>query len=65
MSSFGEAKALKSLRHTPYDFVAYNTRQFSRVYPGGWRVDSSNYDPQMLWNVGCQMVALNYQHPGM
>ena len=38
-------------------------RQLSRVYPKGTRFDSSNYDPVMFWNFGCQMVALNYQTP--
>ncbi|CAI9553484.1 unnamed protein product, partial [Staurois parvus] len=33
----------------------------SRIYPKGTRMDSSNYMPQMFWNVGCQMVALNFQ----
>lgn len=28
-------------------------------------MDSSNYSPQPFWNVGCQMVALNYQTMGM
>ena len=37
---------------------------FSRVYPKGQRIDSSNYNPVGFWNVGCQMVALNYQTPG-
>lgn len=35
--------------------------QFSRVYPKGQRIDSSNYNPVNIWNSGCQMVALNYQ----
>ncbi|KAK3086130.1 hypothetical protein FSP39_013958 [Pinctada imbricata] len=26
-------------------------------------MESSNYDPMMMWNIGCQMVALNYQTP--
>lgn len=30
----------------------------------GYRVDSSNYDPQQAWVYGCQMAALNYQYPG-
>jgi len=37
----------------------------SRVYPKGQRIDSSNYCPIPFWNVGCQMVALNYQTPGI
>lgn len=35
--------------------------QFSRIYPKGQRIDSSNYNPVPMWNSGCQMVALNYQ----
>ena len=31
------------------------------VYPAGFRVNSSNYDPVQMWNVGAQLVALNYQ----
>lgn len=45
-------------------FLRYNKRQMSRIYPKGTRVDSSNYSPQPFWNVGCQMVALNYQTMG-
>lgn len=37
--------------------------QFSRVYPKGQRIDSSNYNPISMWNSGSQMVALNYQTP--
>lgn len=44
-------------------FVDYNKKQFSRIYPAGTRVDSSNYDPVPAWNAGCQIVALNYQTP--
>ena len=39
----------------------YSVQQLSRVYPKGSRVDSSNYDPQPMWNAGSQMVALNFQ----
>ena len=35
-----------------------------RAYPKASRVDSSNYDPQVMWNAGVQMVALNFQKPG-
>lgn len=31
----------------------------------GLRYDSSNYNPVPYWTVGCQMVALNYQTPGL
>lgn len=42
---------------------SYNKRQMSRIYPQGRRYDSSNYMPQIFWNAGCQMVALNFQSP--
>lgn len=29
------------------------------------RVDSSNMNPQEFWNRGVQLVALNYQTPGL
>ncbi|XP_076590180.1 1-phosphatidylinositol 4,5-bisphosphate phosphodiesterase gamma-2 isoform X2 [Chaetodon auriga] len=43
------------------DFLRYNRKALSRVYPKGQRVESSNYDPYPLWASGCHMVALNYQ----
>ncbi|XP_036441229.1 1-phosphatidylinositol 4,5-bisphosphate phosphodiesterase gamma-2 [Colossoma macropomum] len=43
------------------DFLRYNRRALSRIYPKGQRVDSSNYDPHPLWMCGCHMVALNFQ----
>ncbi|TRY92494.1 hypothetical protein DNTS_028195 [Danionella cerebrum] len=59
MSSFVETKALEHLTKTP---VEYNKFQLSRIYPKGTRVDSSNYMPQVFWNAGCQLVALNFQN---
>ncbi|KAG7235208.1 hypothetical protein INR49_003085 [Caranx melampygus] len=41
--------------------LRYNKSQLSRIYPKGTRVDSSNFMPQLFWNAGCQLVALNYQ----
>ncbi|XP_049613736.1 1-phosphatidylinositol 4,5-bisphosphate phosphodiesterase beta-3 isoform X2 [Syngnathus scovelli] len=61
MSSFVETKGMDTLKSLPIDFVEYNKNQLSRIYPKGTRVDSSNYMPQVFWNVGCQMVALNFQ----
>lgn len=61
MSSFVETKGMETLKNFPSDFVEYNKKQLSRIYPKGTRVDSSNYMPQLFWNVGCQMVALNFQ----
>nr|XP_054365985.1 1-phosphatidylinositol 4,5-bisphosphate phosphodiesterase beta-1 isoform X1 [Mirounga angustirostris] len=61
MSSFVETKGLEQLTKSPVEFVEYNKMQLSRIYPKGTRVDSSNYMPQLFWNAGCQMVALNFQ----
>uniref|UniRef100_A0A3B5AVL8 1-phosphatidylinositol 4,5-bisphosphate phosphodiesterase n=1 Tax=Stegastes partitus TaxID=144197 RepID=A0A3B5AVL8_9TELE len=61
MSSFVETKGMDTLKSAPAEFVEYNKNQLSRIYPKGTRVDSSNYMPQLFWNVGCQMAALNFQ----
>jgi phosphatidylinositol phospholipase C, beta len=44
MSSFTETAGL---RHPTAEFVNYNRRQLSRIYPDGTRVNSSNYSPQV------------------
>ncbi|XP_005917014.1 1-phosphatidylinositol 4,5-bisphosphate phosphodiesterase beta-2 [Haplochromis burtoni] len=61
ISSFVETKGEAMIAKSAVEFVEYNKRQMSRIYPKGTRMDSSNYNPQPFWNVGCQMVALNYQ----
>ncbi|RCN32567.1 Phosphatidylinositol-specific phospholipase C, Y domain protein [Ancylostoma caninum] len=63
MSSFSESTGLGYLKQCAPEFVNYNKRQLSRIYPKGARVDSSNFLPQIFWNAGCQMVALNFQTP--
>lgn len=37
------------------EFVRHNAWQLTRIYPSGMRTDSSNYSPQEMWNVGCQI----------
>lgn len=61
MSSFAESAGMNYLKQNAIDFVNYNKRQMSRIYPKGTRADSSNYMPQVFWNAGCQMVSLNFQ----
>uniref|UniRef100_A0AAY4CYP3 1-phosphatidylinositol 4,5-bisphosphate phosphodiesterase n=2 Tax=Denticeps clupeoides TaxID=299321 RepID=A0AAY4CYP3_9TELE len=61
ISSFVETKGESLITKTAVEFVEYNKRQMSRIYPKGTRMDSSNYSPQPFWYAGCQMVALNYQ----
>ena len=64
MSSFPETKAeklmLSSAEHLQM-FLWYHDVQLSRVYPKAQRVDSANYNPLPMWNVGSQMTALNFQ----
>uniref|UniRef100_A0A4W3HK68 Phosphoinositide phospholipase C n=1 Tax=Callorhinchus milii TaxID=7868 RepID=A0A4W3HK68_CALMI len=64
LSSFTESKARKLIREAASEFVCHNTWQLSRVYPSGFRTDSSNFSPQEMWNAGCQIVALNFQTAG-
>ena len=42
-------------------FEDHNLRHMFRVYPKGLRLDSSNFDPNLFWRRGVQMVALNWQ----
>lgn len=66
MSSFPENKAEKLMCHQEKEFfIRYHQVQFSRVFPKGQRIDSSNYSPIAIWKTGCQMAALNYQTPGL
>uniref|UniRef100_H2V313 Phosphoinositide phospholipase C n=1 Tax=Takifugu rubripes TaxID=31033 RepID=H2V313_TAKRU len=58
-TSLVETKARKLLKSP--DFIRHNQRFLSRIYPAGSRTASSNYNPQEFWNVGCQLVALNFQ----
>ncbi|XP_009575823.1 PREDICTED: 1-phosphatidylinositol 4,5-bisphosphate phosphodiesterase delta-4 [Fulmarus glacialis] len=60
-----EAKARKLIRDAGNEFVRHNAWQLTRIYPSGMRTDSSNYSPQEMWNVGCQIgTALNFQTAG-
>lgn len=47
MSSFAETAGLNYLKTSAIEFVNYNKRQMSRIYPKGTRADSSNYMPQV------------------
>lgn len=60
-SSFTEGKAKKVAQANPEAFIQINEAYLSRIYPAGSRYDSSNFHPQLYWNCGCQIVALNWQ----
>ncbi|XP_074617747.1 1-phosphatidylinositol 4,5-bisphosphate phosphodiesterase gamma-1-like [Acropora palmata] len=64
MSSFPETRLERFIsKRNSKEFMKYHRKQFSRVYPRGSRIDSSNYDPITMWNHGVQLCALNYQTP--
>lgn len=67
--SLNENKAGRLCRDTlsEVQFEDHNMRHLFRVYPRGIRVDSSNFDPNIFWRRGVQIVALNWQtyDPGM
>ncbi|KAJ8410733.1 hypothetical protein AAFF_G00186900 [Aldrovandia affinis] len=62
--SFSETRAQQLVHHRAERLISFNQRQLSRIYPSAYRIDSSNFNPQAYWNVGCQLVALNYQTEG-
>ncbi|CAG8455021.1 8033_t:CDS:10 [Paraglomus occultum] len=61
MSSFSERVSARLIKSDRKNFLRHNVRHLSRIYPAGFRINSSNYEPQHHWNAGNQMVALNWQ----
>ena len=61
ISSFGESKSEKLAEQDGAAWIEHNLRNFSRIYPKGTRVESTNYSPLPMWQSGAHMVALNYQ----
>uniref|UniRef100_A0A1I7W479 Phosphoinositide phospholipase C n=1 Tax=Loa loa TaxID=7209 RepID=A0A1I7W479_LOALO len=61
VTSLNESSARKLSRKHPLKFIAYSREQIVRTYPGGMRIDSSNFNPVQYWAFGLQMVALNFQ----
>ena len=66
IGSASEWKALSLMKNdaTRRKWLAFNKAQICRTYPNASRTDSSNMDPQNMWNHGVQMCALNSQTPG-
>ncbi|XP_069384789.1 1-phosphatidylinositol 4,5-bisphosphate phosphodiesterase zeta-1-like isoform X1 [Paralichthys olivaceus] len=64
-TSLAEKKACKLARSSGADFVQHNQKFLCRIYPAASRTSSSNYNPQEFWNVGSQLVALNFQSLGL
>jgi len=59
--SWNENKCKKLNKACPELVLQFTQRHIARVYPAFYRVDSSNFDPQSVWNFGMQCVALNTQ----
>ncbi|XP_066027309.1 1-phosphatidylinositol 4,5-bisphosphate phosphodiesterase delta-1-like [Pocillopora verrucosa] len=63
MYSFNDGAAQDAITGHPRDILYLANKHIVRTYPKGSRVDSSNYNPQTMWNAGIQMVAINFQKP--
>uniref|UniRef100_A0A8C1U1T3 Phosphoinositide phospholipase C n=1 Tax=Cyprinus carpio TaxID=7962 RepID=A0A8C1U1T3_CYPCA len=57
--SFSETRAQHLVHHRSERFLNFNQRQLSRIYPSAYRIDSSNFNPQTYWNMGCQLGSFN------
>nr|XP_051706270.1 1-phosphatidylinositol 4,5-bisphosphate phosphodiesterase zeta-1 isoform X5 [Oryctolagus cuniculus] len=64
-NSIGESRARKLSKLKVSEFIFHTRKFITRIYPKAMRADSSNFNPQEFWNIGCQMVALNFQTPGL
>lgn len=54
MSQFREPRKQRLFQH-------HNVHYMCRVYPKALRINSSNFNPNLYWRHGVQMVAMNYQ----
>ncbi|KAF9983263.1 Phospholipase C [Mortierella antarctica] len=59
--SFSERVSLRMCKQSLQDYINMNKSHLTRVYPAGFRINSTNYDPHHHWAAGAQVVALNYQ----
>ncbi|EAS04565.1 phosphatidylinositol-specific phospholipase C, X domain protein (macronuclear) [Tetrahymena thermophila SB210] len=59
--SLSEEKIKYLLKKHEKIIVDYHKKFFSRIYPKGSRVDSSNFDPLPSFISGSQIIALNFQ----
>ncbi|CAG8637846.1 15029_t:CDS:10 [Cetraspora pellucida] len=62
MCSFTDNASSKLIKSERDALIQHNTRQLTRIYPGGFRINSSNYEPHHQWMVGNQLVSLNWQN---
>jgi hypothetical protein len=65
MHSGSEVKIDTIITKRSTEFIQHTARHIIRVYPEIWRCNSSNFLPVYFWSAGCQMLALNFQTPGI
>ncbi|CAD5228286.1 unnamed protein product [Bursaphelenchus okinawaensis] len=65
MHSGSEQKIDKMITNGSRALIQHTTRHIVRVYPDLGRVCSSNFIPMYFWTAGCQMLAMNFQTPGL
>ena len=53
--SVPESKAYRYTDTKGEEFVRYTMCKLCRIYPAGYRIDSSNPNPVTFWNCGCQL----------
>uniref|UniRef100_A0AC35G466 Phosphoinositide phospholipase C n=1 Tax=Panagrolaimus sp. PS1159 TaxID=55785 RepID=A0AC35G466_9BILA len=63
--SMTEGNCLRMIHHNTASYSQVSRNFLQRVIPNTVRVDSSNMNPQEFWNFGLNIVALNYQTPGL
>lgn len=61
ISSLSEKQLEKMMQKHEKELIVSNQLSFTRIFPGGFRVDSSNYDPIPGFMMGSQVIALNFQ----
>ncbi|KAI9017519.1 PLC-like phosphodiesterase [Gaertneriomyces semiglobifer] len=61
MCSLSEGKSMSLVQKERNEYIRHTRMFLTRIYPAGIRVNSSNYDPMPHWQVGAQMVAMNFQ----
>ncbi|KAF9880831.1 1-phosphatidylinositol-4, 5-bisphosphate phosphodiesterase gamma-2 [Colletotrichum karsti] len=54
--------AFETAATAPESVFNHNKQFFTRTYPGGFRINSSNFDPAPHWALGVQLAALNWQN---
>eukprot|EP00300_Choanocystis_sp_HF-7_P030228 c39011_g1_i1.p1 GENE.c39011_g1_i1~~c39011_g1_i1.p1 ORF type:complete len:724 (-),score=121.50 c39011_g1_i1:54-2225(-) len=57
--------ALVEMATDPLKSYKLTQRHLLRIYPHARRIDSSNFDPFSAWLLGAQLVAINWQTPGI